>query len=63
MFKRNTHQNHFTTVHTDYHSPKYEHIMSSDAVVEEAHTPHRSQTEPIRKVALSAPKRSKFQKG
>jgi hypothetical protein len=36
--------------------------MVSEPIVEEAQAPHRSMTEPIKKVALAPPKKSKFQK-
>jgi hypothetical protein len=60
MLKR-THPNHFTTVHTDYAKPQTPFTVSAP-IVEEAHAPHRSMTEPIKKVLLAPPKKSKFQK-
>jgi hypothetical protein len=58
---RRSHTNHFTTVHTDYSKPQTPFTVS-EPVVEEAQAPHRSMTEPIKKVALAPPKQSKFQK-
>lgn len=58
---RRTHPNHFTTVHTDYAKPQTPWLVA-EPLVEEAKAPHRSMTEPIKKVSLTAPKQSKFQK-
>ena len=58
---RRTHPNHLTTVHTDYTKEQIP-FMSSAPLVEEAHAPHRSATEPIKKVLPPPPKQSKFQK-
>lgn len=58
---RRTHPNHFTTVHTDYAKPQTPFIISAP-IVEEAHAPHRSMTEPIKKVMPLAMKQSRFQK-
>lgn len=58
---RRTHPNHFTTVHTDY-TKEQTPWNTSTPVVEEAHTPHRSTTEPIKKVLPAPPKHSKYQK-
>jgi hypothetical protein len=58
---RRSHPNHFTTVHTDY-AKEQTPFIPREALVEEAHAPHRSMTEPIKKVALAPPKQSKFQK-
>jgi hypothetical protein len=58
---RRSHPNHFTTVHTDYAKPQTP-FMVAEPLVEEAQAPHRSMTEPIKKVLLAPPKQSKFQK-
>jgi hypothetical protein len=58
---RRTHPNHFTTVHTDY-SKEQTPFIPREAIIEEAHAPHRSMTEPIKKVMPLAMKQSRFQK-
>jgi hypothetical protein len=59
---RRTHPNHFTTIHTDYAKEQTPWIPAQP-MVEEAHAPSRSHTEPIRVVRMAPPKHSKYQRG